>query len=46
MANNCMVGITITTFTEADGAMLYDILTEAKILADKKQEGIFIGCKS
>ena len=46
MANNCMVGITVTTFTEADGGRLHDILTEAKILADKKQEGIFIGCKS
>ncbi len=44
MANNCMVGITVTTFTEADGGRLYDILTGAKILADKKKEGIFIGC--
>ena len=46
MANNCIVGITVTTFTEADGGRLYDLLTGAKILADKKQEGIFIGCKS
>jgi len=45
MANNCVVGISVTTFTEADGEKLHDILTGAKILADKKKEGIFIGCE-
>ena len=44
MANNCMVGITVTTFTESDGERLHDILTAAKMIADKKQEGVFIGC--
>mgnify|MGYP003307585188 CR=1 FL=1 len=46
MANNCMVGIQIITATEANGEKLHDILTGVKILADKKREGIFIGCKS
>ena len=46
MANNCMVGITVTTFTEADGERLHDILTAAKMIADKKQEGVFIGCQN
>ncbi len=46
MANNCILGIMVTTFTEADGEKLHNILTGAKILADKRHEGIFIGYKS
>ena len=44
MANNCVVGISVTTFNDACGGKLHDILTAAKMIADKKQEGIFIGC--
>ena len=45
MANNCMVGIQIVTTTETDGEKLHGILTSAKMIADKKREGVYIGCE-
>lgn len=45
MANNCMVGIQIVTTTETDGEKLHGILTSAKMTADKKREGVYIGCE-
>ena len=46
MANNCMTEFEITTATEQDAERLFHLLNAAKLEAEKKIQGFFIGSES